>query len=91
MFCSAPGRTAQVSTYGVSDACTSSPASWLSLHFANFFFRFAEMITGYPLFRGRDNADQLVQIMKIVGTPSDATIAQIKLNSVSPDILVRGE
>lgn len=43
---------------------------------------FAEMITGYPLFRGRDNNDQLVQIMKIVGTPSEATIAQIKLNSV---------
>lgn len=41
------------------------------------------MITGYPLFRGRDNADQLVQIMKIVGTPSDATMAQIKMNSVS--------
>lgn len=58
--------------------------------FLIFFFRFAEMITGYPLFRGRDNADQLVQIMKIVGTPSDATIAQIKLNSVSQDILVRG-
>ena len=44
---------------------------------------FAEMITGYPLFRGRDNPDQLVQIMKIVGTPSEATIAQIKMNSVS--------
>ena len=43
----------------------------------------AEMITGYPLFRGRDNADQLVQIMKIVGTPSEGTIAQIKMNSVS--------
>lgn len=43
----------------------------------------AEMITGYPLFRGRDNADQLTQIMKIVGTPSDATLAQIKMNSVS--------
>lgn len=42
----------------------------------------AEMITGYPLFRGRDNADQLVQIMKIVGTPSDATLQQIKMNSV---------
>ncbi|WVO14693.1 hypothetical protein L204_102331 [Cryptococcus depauperatus] len=48
---------------------------------------FAEMITGYPLFRGRDNADQLVQIMKIVGTPSDATIAQIKLNS--PEIQIK--
>lgn len=43
----------------------------------------AEMITGYPLFRGRDNADQLIQIMKIVGTPSDATLAQIRMNSVS--------
>jgi hypothetical protein len=42
----------------------------------------AEMITGYPLFRGRDNNDQLVQIMKIVGTPSEATLAQIKANSV---------
>ena len=46
---------------------------------------FAEMITGYPLFRGRDNPDQLVQIMKIVGTPSEATITQIKLNSVSSE------
>lgn len=44
---------------------------------------FAEMIIGYPLFRGRDNADQLVQIMKIVGTPSDQTIQQIRMNSVS--------
>lgn len=43
----------------------------------------AEMITGYPLFRGRDNADQLVQIMKIVGTPSNETLAQIKHDSVS--------
>jgi negative regulator of PHO system len=42
----------------------------------------AEMITGYPLFRGRDNADQLVQIMKIVGTPSNETLAQIKHDSV---------
>lgn len=41
------------------------------------------MITGYPLFRGRDNQDQLIQIMKIVGTPSDATLAQIRMNSVS--------
>jgi len=42
------------------------------------------MITGYPLFRGRDNADQLVQIMKIVGTPNEATIQQIRMNSVGP-------
>jgi negative regulator of PHO system len=44
------------------------------------------MITGYPLFRGRDNADQLVQIMKIVGTPNDATIQQIRMNSVGPSV-----
>lgn len=48
---------------------------------------FAEMITGYPLFRGRDNNDQLVQIMKIVGTPSDATLQQIKMNS--PEIQLK--
>lgn len=48
---------------------------------------FAEMITGYPLFRGRDNNDQLVQIMKIVGTPSDATLQQIKMNS--PEITLK--
>lgn len=48
---------------------------------------FAEMITGYPLFRGRDNNDQLVQIMKIVGTPSDATLQQIKMNS--PEIQIK--
>lgn len=47
------------------------------------------MITGYPLFRGRDNADQLVQIMKIVGTPSDQTIAQIRMNSVREYIRLR--
>lgn len=45
------------------------------------------MITGYPLFRGRDNNDQLVQIMKIVGTPSDATLQQIKMNS--PEIQIK--
>ncbi|KAK1927818.1 Pkinase-domain-containing protein [Papiliotrema laurentii] len=48
---------------------------------------FAEMITGYPLFRGRDNNDQLVQIMKIVGTPSENTLAQIKMNS--PEIQLK--
>jgi len=49
----------------------------------------AEMITGYPLFRGRDNADQLVQIMKIVGTPSNETLAQIKHDSVRSDQDIR--
>ncbi|RXK39679.1 CMGC/CDK/CDK5 protein kinase [Tremella mesenterica] len=48
---------------------------------------FAEMITGYPLFRGRDNPDQLNCIMKVIGTPSEATIAQIKLDS--PEIQLK--
>ncbi|KAF9015433.1 kinase-like domain-containing protein [Cyathus striatus] len=32
---------------------------------------FAEMISGVPLFRGRDNQDQLLHIMRVVGTPTD--------------------
>ena len=40
------------------------------------------MITGYPLFRGKDNPDQLNAIMKVTGTPTAETLAQIKLNSV---------
>lgn len=38
---------------------------------------FAEMISGVPLFRGRDNADQLMHIMRIVGTPDDRTLRKI--------------
>ncbi|KAH8834760.1 kinase-like domain-containing protein [Flagelloscypha sp. PMI_526] len=33
---------------------------------------FAEMISGVPLFRGKDNQDQLIRIMRIIGTPTDA-------------------
>jgi hypothetical protein len=85
-------HTAQASISGVWGACelTSHANLCFGLRFRNNDLparrtdtSFAEMITGYPLFRGRDNADQLVQIMKIVGTPSEATIQQIKLNSVS--------
>lgn len=43
----------------------------------------AEMILGYPLFRGRDNNDQLTQIMRIVGTPDDRTLRKINADSVS--------
>lgn len=32
---------------------------------------FAEMISGVPLFRGKDNQDQLLHIMRIIGTPSE--------------------
>lgn len=38
---------------------------------------FAEMISGSPLFRGRDNNDQLLHIMRIIGTPSDAQFQKI--------------
>jgi negative regulator of PHO system len=42
----------------------------------------AEMITGVPLFRGRDNNDQLNQILRILGTPDDATLQRIQAESV---------
>ena len=48
----------------------------------------AEMITGVPLFRGRDNNDQLNQILRILGTPDDATLKRIVQESVSAHTLV---
>jgi len=45
---------------------------------------FAEMIQGTPLFRGRDNQDQLLHIMKIIGTPSDDTLRKVAREAVSP-------
>jgi hypothetical protein len=82
MFCWDRERIIPLLIYGVLGVCELCPDE-VEIR-AKGLYSFAEMITGYPLFRGRDNADQLVQIMKIVGTPSDATIAQIKINSVSP-------
>ncbi|KAF9055201.1 Pkinase-domain-containing protein [Hymenopellis radicata] len=41
---------------------------------------FAEMISGVPLFRGRDNSDQLLHIMRILGTPQEP------LKNMFPDI-----
>ncbi|PPQ63706.1 hypothetical protein CVT24_004286, partial [Panaeolus cyanescens] len=38
---------------------------------------FAEMISGSPLFRGRDNQDQLLHIMRVIGTPSEAQFQKI--------------
>ncbi|KAH9846601.1 Pkinase-domain-containing protein [Lenzites betulinus] len=38
---------------------------------------FAEMISGVPLFRGRDNQDQLLHIMRILGTPDERTLRKI--------------
>lgn len=43
---------------------------------------FAEMISGVPLFRGRDNADQLLHIMRIIGTPDDRTLRKMAAESV---------
>lgn len=43
---------------------------------------FAEMISGVPLFRGRDNPDQLVHIMRIIGTPDERTLRKMVAESV---------
>ncbi|KAG6919549.1 negative regulator of the PHO system [Tephrocybe rancida] len=48
---------------------------------------FAEMISGTPLFRGRDNQDQLLHIMRIIGTPSDQQFA--KMAKDSPEIQIK--
>ncbi|KAJ7852281.1 kinase-like domain-containing protein [Mycena leptocephala] len=48
---------------------------------------FAEMISGMPLFRGKDNNDQLMHIMKILGTPSHQQFA--KMLKDSPEIVLK--
>ncbi|KAF5392539.1 hypothetical protein D9757_002155 [Collybiopsis confluens] len=48
---------------------------------------FAEMISGLPLFRGRDNHDQLLHIMRIIGTPSQQTFD--KMAKDSPEIQIK--
>lgn len=64
------------------------PATFLSFSSPSM----AEMILGYPLFRGRDNNDQLTQIMRIIGTPDDRTLRKINADSVrfplSPSIVL---
>lgn len=45
------------------------------------------MIPGVPLFRGRDNNDQLNAIIKVVGTPSDDVLRRIAAES--PEIQLR--
>ena len=47
----------------------------------------AEMSSGVPLFRGRDNNDQLMQIIRILGTPDEHTIKRILQES--PEIQYR--
>lgn len=48
---------------------------------------FAEMISGIPLFRGRDNQDQLLHIMRVVGTPPDTVLR--KIANDSPEVHIR--
>ncbi|KAJ9103592.1 negative regulator of the PHO system [Naganishia adeliensis] len=48
---------------------------------------FAEMISGVPLFRGRDNNDQLNAIIKVVGTPDERTFRKIMQDS--PEVQFR--
>jgi negative regulator of the PHO system len=40
------------------------------------------MISGLPLFRGRDNADQLLHIMRVIGTPDERTLRKMAAESV---------
>lgn len=48
---------------------------------------FAEMISGQPLFRGRDNNDQLLQIMRHRGTPPETELK--KMQEESPEIQLK--
>ncbi|KAI0063201.1 Pkinase-domain-containing protein [Artomyces pyxidatus] len=48
---------------------------------------FAEMIAGVPLFRGRDNADQLLHIMRVIGTPDEATLR--RMHAAAPEIQIK--
>ena len=41
------------------------------------------MISGQPLFRGRDNNDQLLQIMRHRGTPAEVELKKMQEESVS--------
>jgi negative regulator of PHO system len=40
------------------------------------------MMSGVPLFRGKDNQDQLLHIMRIIGTPDERTLRKIATDSV---------
>ncbi|KAJ7785779.1 kinase-like domain-containing protein [Mycena metata] len=48
---------------------------------------FAEMISGVPLFRGKDTQDQLLHILRILGTPSEQLLH--KMMKDSPEITLK--
>ena len=49
---------------------------------------FAEMISGVPLFRGRDNQDQLLHIMRIIGTPDERVLRKIATEGVRDECML---
>uniref|UniRef100_A0A8C6WW76 mitogen-activated protein kinase n=1 Tax=Neogobius melanostomus TaxID=47308 RepID=A0A8C6WW76_9GOBI len=49
----------------------------------------AEMLQGKPLFKGSDHLDQLTEIMKITGTPSQEFVSKLESEDVSVTISQR--
>uniref|UniRef100_A0A8B9TN55 mitogen-activated protein kinase n=1 Tax=Anas platyrhynchos TaxID=8839 RepID=A0A8B9TN55_ANAPL len=47
----------------------------------------AEMITGRPLFKGNDHLDQLTEIMKIMGTPTQDFVQKLQSQDVTVSLL----
>lgn len=47
---------------------------------------FAEMVSGRPLFPGKNNEDQLLRIFKLLGTPNEATWPECALSSSVPSL-----
>uniref|UniRef100_A0A8C6ZT57 mitogen-activated protein kinase n=1 Tax=Nothoprocta perdicaria TaxID=30464 RepID=A0A8C6ZT57_NOTPE len=47
----------------------------------------AEMITGRPLFKGNDHLDQLTEIMKITGTPTQEFVQKLQSQDVTVNLL----
>lgn len=83
MFCWVRGRIALVLISGVRGACEFVVIWFCWMLCADVLCSFAEMISGVPLFRGRDNNDQLNAIIKVVGTPDERTFRKIMQDSVS--------
>lgn len=40
------------------------------------------MMKGFPVFKGKDTTDQLLQIVKVIGTPTSAQLARIIAENV---------
>ena len=89
MCSSEAGRTRLRSTSGAVDASWESESSALSAPLPlKTDVPLERMISGVPLFRGRDNNDQLNQIFRILGTPDEATFRRIVQESVRLSFVV---